>query len=349
MEDFELMSQDESGASMSAGAIARAAAAAAVRGATTPGSTFTQREPLPSPDEPLPVVDEPVAPDLEVAGAEGGEDDFADLPPLPADFEAQDYTALTERGVDLPVRPEDVPEEFRATYASMARAIADLHEASQERIRDAAEAIAQVNDFKERLQSDEGRERILLGMALNNPDIYAKVHEMVERMQEDEGFRSTIARDLDTRIREEALERRERAAAESQLRTKGQAVESRTVRRAQQLGLDAEIAKQLVVNKIYANEAATGKRDISLQEVDDLLVTAARRMGLRRSGKPAAKAPATAAKETQAPKRTVADTRGPAGGEPPARTSESLQTMRPSDMIRNAVRSAGERARQSGL
>ena len=366
--DFEAMESHSRGEpSLSSREIAQQAAAEAVRGKNTasPGTRFdstvspggeSRNEALPSdesqhlsPGHPDDVGDEydeaaaEVGDELEAAG-EGT--DVSDETSLA--FTDDELASFQEMGIDIPVSPDEVGEGFRDQYARLVQAVVDAETARRETVVDAQEAILRVRDFAEGLQSPEGQQRFLLTLAQNNPDVFSEAVETVTRMQEDPQYAELVQRQLEVEERYQAAERKERAFQAAQQQSKGQQVESRTERLARRLGVDSDLAKEMVVSKILQNEAQGRGRDISLSEVDDVVKGLARKLGT----KPKTKTPAARKREEQAPTKPAASAGRRPTSQAPERAGKPGMTEGPSDPLdnlRSAIRSASQRVRNSGL
>ena len=267
------------------------------------------------------------------------------VPPVRA-FTVEDYERLQAEGIFLPVSPEEVPEDFQDVYADLAQSVVDIHRASAARMEDMEEAQLRMSDFARRLNTPEGQERLLLGVALSNGQVFTQVAEMVQRMQEDPDYAENVKRRLEADMRYEAATRKERAIAQAQRVRKGQMVEERTVRLARRLGVDEGLAKEMVASRVLQNEASTGRRDISIEEVDTIVTGLGRRFGQR--GQRRAKPPEAERRERQAPRRPegTGRERAPAPAPEPPRYQAPSD---PLDALRSAVRRSADRVRSKGL
>lgn len=342
--------------------IAAAAAAEAVRGSPTtpPGTTFQKQVPhhAQTPVDPQAAPVDPNAPPEPVAPATPVDPNAVVAPVTPVEpvgqpitFTPEDYAQMEAAGINLPVAPSEVPEGFQAIYAEIAQSVMDSHASSQQQVLDAQEAILGIQAFKARLGTPEGQERMLLSMALNNPDIFAKAQETVVKMGEDPQYGESIRLQLEAQATLEAATRKEQAFENTQLEARGQQVEGRTVRLAQRLGVDATLAKNMVAHKIMQNEVATGKKAVTFQEVDAIVQELAK---ATRAAPPAVSTPQTQQLVTQTP---------PTPGQAPGATPASPDTVHapspsrgkfadtdhPMDRLRVAVRSSNAAARTHGL
>lgn len=358
--------------SLDAGAIARAAAQQAVQAADQ-----QQQQAPPEPAPPSTIQpggqfkkggpgehrsEEPPVPPAEPTGEEGQQAQQAQqsqegqqsqqqqaqqqtqqTPPVPTITQED----LEAHGIELPVSPDEVPDEFRQTYDTLAQAVIDGQQRAEQVALDARQAIAQVQDFSERLNTPEGQRRMLLAMAMQNGDTFNEVAQQVQRMAEDPEYAESVRRQIEAEIKLEAASRKERAFNEQQINRKAQQVESRTVRLARQMGVDPEWAKSEVVNQILRNEAQTGKRDITLAQVDEVVQALARRSGAQRPQQ--VQTPQRQQQAAQTPQQPVQG----AGQTPPPQPQQQQQGQQgqrqaeeaehPMDRLRGAVMGAARR------
>lgn len=296
----------------------------------------------------------------------GGEETEEDGTPVPSveevaqEFEEvwteDDFSALTKRGIDIPVDITQIPEEYRPHIGRMATMVEEVYGDLEQVAERASLAEQRLASFADRMRTPEGQERVLMTLALGNPDGFAKVMKTYERMQEDQQYADVMRRSLEADIKLEQAEMQQRAQINSRTQTYAQQVERRTTGLAQRLGVDAELAKQMVVSRILANKETTGKADIKLSEVDAVIKDLAVKTGAKPRPRPH-KDPATVIKETAAPTKPVAD----AGKTPPpAAQEEGGFRTRPGlnpdserfnlqSAIRGAVRQSTQRVKQAGL
>ncbi len=268
-------------------------------------------------------------------------------------FASEAYAQLQQLGIDLPVAPQDVSPEFAPAYEKMARSILDNQHSTHEKMVRAENDLARVKDFAQRLGTPEGRERMLLSMALTNPEDFSKSMQTIERMQGDSEYAETVRLKLESMARMEAAQRMEYAQASAQAQTKGRQVEGRTVRLAEAMGINSELAKSQVAARILQNEAMTGVRDITLDEVDMVVRDLANQTGAQ----PAVRSPQVAQSQQAAPtQQPLADV-----GQTPTGTDQQManrvaptgpaQTPNSDamDALRSAVKVASKNATNRGL
>jgi len=255
--------------SISAGQIAAAAAAAAVRGAPAAPETpplqsqeaqyMQQAAPAP---EATPTLPNPLAVPTEVTPT--------------ATFASEAYNQLLQLGIDLPIAPQNVNPEFASAYNVLAQTVLDTHTVAQERSVEAQVAQGRIEALSQRLGTPEGQERLILSLALSNPEGFSQAMDKVGRVQTDQDYAEAVRIRLEGEAMKEQAIRMDTARQTATMQSKGQQVEGRTERLATQLGVDVGLAKQIVASKILQNEAVSGVRDITFAEVDSALQQLAR-------------------------------------------------------------------------
>lgn len=331
--------------------LARSAVADAVRGPSTatPGSRFTERSEQPLPSEESQFV-EPAEQDAQLEGEQPTAQEHEAQPAAEDDYLEFDEEAFKSMisEVELPVSIDEVPEEFVPIYAELAQSIIDTQQHASKQVADAQYALNEMKDFVQGFQTPEGRQRLLLGMAMNAPDVFNDAVEVVQRMQDDPQYAEAVKKNLEADIKLEQAQRAQRTFQQQQISQKAHQVESRATRLAKSYGIDEAWAKELVAQRILANEARTGVRDITLAEVDEVIQSTAKRMGRQRRH---VKRPATTRKESQSPTRPVEGAGKDASSQPaPSRSGPSPQPpQHHADSLRAAVRRSADRIRKSGL
>lgn len=350
--------------------IARQAAADAIgRNTVTPGSQFSDTPVKSSGQSDHPLESE-TSQHLEAESepTDYDDDDYDDEPqPEPTrrareqddvpPISDEDYEELRELGIEMPMEPNEVPNDLRPTYDRLVQTAIQTRRDAEVEILDTQrklmDVVEQVKDFQSRLASEDGQQRLLLSLGLNNPEVFSQAVETISRMQEDPEYAENVRRRLEAEVKYEAAERKERALRQTEMARKGQQVESRTVNLARRLGVDPGWAKEEVSKKILLNEAHNGQRDISLREVDEVVKTLARRAGSR-PRRPTAKSPETADRERRAnTKRTEGTGRQaqPSDDRGRRRPAAPSQGASPHalDRLRGAVKESAERMRSKGL
>ena len=334
--------------------IAAEAAAEAIRGESpTTAAPGTEFKPLQSPEgqhmELVP-TDQPEIPATPEVPVAEGTPEIQEVVPVPGTFTPEDYIQLQAQGVDLPIRPDEVAPEFADAYAQMAQAFVNINDSAQAKVQDAQEALLTVEDLRASLSTSEGQKRILMGLAMQNPDLFNETVQQFARMTEDPQYADTIRRSLEADVKLEAATRKERAFAIATQERKGRQVESRTNNLAKRLSVDAETARGLVTRRILENESNYGKRDISFEEVDLIVQGLASRTASKVP--PAVVTPQTVAQAAQTPSTPVAQasqTPAPQAVEAATPKIPMGETDHFGDKLRLAVKDASATARSGGL
>lgn len=347
-EGLEAVGNDTGRPTLSAADIARAAASEALRGGNTtqPGERFTERPALPSDEQRFGQFHERQDPP---AGSDDEIQQVADEILETASLADEDWSALEELGFESPVPREEIPQEYQDLYARTAQETLRIGRDAQQRVveaeRRALEAAEALKDVKARLSTPEGQKRLLLALAMSAPEVFTAARDEVEQMNADPRYADMVRRSLEADAKLEAAQRMERAQIAHQQQSKGQMIESRTVRLAQKLGVDVELAKEVVAGRILQNERVHGKKDITTTEVDEVLASLAKRVGAK-PGK--VKTPAAQARVDRAPQKPAA----PAGRQPkapePAPSRRAPANENPLDAVRSAVRQSNQRLRGVG-
>ena len=275
-----------------------------------------------------------------------------DAQDVPHSFGAEAYAQLAALGVDLPVAPDQVDPAFSQNYAVMAQKMLDTATVANDRAVAAQLSKSQLQDFTESLSTPIGQERMLLSMALSNPEGFQTHMQKVERVQNDPDYAEAQRMQLEATATFEAAQRMQNAITSTQRQSKGQQVESRTERLATQMGVDVALAKEIVASKILQNEAQTGTRDITLTEVDDAVQKLAAATGAsprvmtpgaQQAIQHAPTAPSThAGTPTQQPAQVQQAAQAPAG-------SQQTPNHDAMDALRNAVRNSVAHKASQGL
>lgn len=248
-------------------------------------------------------------------------------------FDESDYAELLEAGIDLGVKPSDVPADLMPAYNELVQSAIDQHSEAMEARLEAQEAQMQIADFAETLQ--ENPQQVLTTMAVQSPDAFQEAMQTFERMQTDEEFRDMKIRELEADAKLKEAERLESARQEQRLEQKAERVRNRTRHVADRHGVDEEVAEQVVASAIIQNDG-----DIGLSEVDEIVAGLAP-AGSQTTEQP--KQPETRQKEEQANK-PVADK-----GASPEQTTEEAEestSSRARGGLRNVLSRAADRVDQ---
>jgi hypothetical protein len=324
-------------------AIAREAAAAAMRNtspAIEPGSTFKDSR---RPAEAQPVLDEH---GLETQPAEHDQH-YTPEPVVPTTY--TDYDSLRDRfGVAMPESLQTASPDIQQSVAQLAEVLFEAQSREEQAIRTAETANMRIQDFAKRLESEQGRRRVLLGIALNNPEAFEQTMETISRMRDDDAYATAVRESIESQIQLEAMQRETQARERATQTTRGQQVESHTVRLAKSLGIDEEFAKSQVVKQILHNQAVNGRADISFKEVSSLLGDLAKRSGARQPQPAVPRAPAAQQAQQAAP-QVPATTPTTQPTQPAAPARRGPEPTDPMGKLRAAVKQSSERMRNLGV
>jgi len=257
---------------------------------------------------------------------------------------APDVEELTriveEAALDLGVAPNDIPAELLPVFEKVVQASIQVKQQAAARESEAAEAVGQVQEFARQLK--EQPDRLLLSMALTQPEVFAKVVETFTEMQNDPRIKDLVSRELAAEARLREAERRERLMGQESVRTRTEKVVNATQIASRKLGVPYELAEQFVAAAITNAQGEFGPAD-----VDGVVAKLAKQIQAKatvRKGAPRVATPAKVAATAAAPTAT-----NEGAGAPPAssenRASAGLKEASPHGRLMDIVRSAGKRLR----
>jgi hypothetical protein len=185
---------------------------------------------------------------------------------------AQIEAALAEAGIDLGIAGKDLPKEMLPAYEKLVQSAVDLAQQALSKELEASQAIQSVNRFSERLKT--APDKVLLALAMNQPEVWKKVAGLVAEMEQDPRVRQMVERDLESEARLMEAERKEQAMQEQYRRTKANQVIAHTTRLAREHGVPYGMAEKMVAMAVTANQG-----DIELSEVNQIVADLAKDMG----------------------------------------------------------------------
>jgi len=245
-------------------------------------------------------------------GEQGGEVTYQEL-----------EDALAEAGIDLGVSAKDVPKELLPVYEKLVQSAVDVAETVLSQQLEASKALQSVKEFSEQLKSSP--DKVMLALAVNQPDVYKKVAALMSDMDADPRVKEMVLRDLASEARLREAERRERAVEERDRRTRANQVIAATQRAARVYGVPFGTAEKVIALAVQANNG-----NLETSEVDGI-VRELKGLGPAAKGKPALRVvtPQKQAAVNQANKGAVsgsegAGTGGQGGYDPNAGTSKGL-------------------------
>lgn len=262
----------------------------------------------------------------------------------------EDFTELQELGVDLPMKPSEVPADMQDAYAELVQEVIDSETRAAEIQTEATEQMMRVRDFAQRIQ--ENPEQVLLSMAIEDPENFDQVSEKFERMQKDPDYADQVRRELAAEQKMREAERKEQALTQRERQRKARRMRSSVRRKAKQLGVDPDRAEVEVANaaKRKAYEESLPHPDISMQEAGQVVDQMA-----EVAGKPARKE--TTTQQTKSPETAETEETAPTQ-QTEGRSRESQSTVDQDEapqsggigsrIVRDAVREASRNVRSRG-
>lgn len=159
--------------------------------------------------------------------------------------------ALSDAGIVLDIDPNELPDEALGVYESLTSAILQAAGKSLEREREANDRMLELNDFSERLQNSP--DKIMLALAMEKPEVFAKVAGVVERMADDPALKESVIRELESEVRLQEANRIKRVADVETRTLQGRRVAQETLRQAKRYGVSPEVANEYISSQVRAN------------------------------------------------------------------------------------------------
>jgi hypothetical protein len=220
--------------------------------------------------------------------------------------------ALLEAGIDLPITAKDLPKEALPKYEQLLNGLIDVAQTTLTQQLEASQALNAVNAFSERLK--EAPDKILLALAVNQPEVWGKVSKVVEEMQGDPRVKDLVLRELAVEAQRMEIQRQQQMSQEEVRRAKANQVIAATKRASRIHGVPFENAEKFVAMAVRANGG-----DLSVAEVDGIV----KELNTANKAKVAASTkvitPQKVAATKTAPTVAVGDTQGQGGGAPVSR------------------------------
>lgn len=267
----------------------------------------------------------------------------------------EDFEDLKDLGVELPMKPSEVPPEAQDAYADLVQQVINAETRAAEVQAQANEQVMRVRQFAEQVQ--ENPQQLLLQMAIQDPETFSEVRNKFEKMQNDPDYAESVRRDLAAEQKMREAERMQKAQTQTQRQRKARQLKTRTRRKAKRLGIDPDLAEEQVANAAIRNMHEQGLEapDIDLQEADQVVEQFAERAGTperqtsRRDQQ--AKSPDTQQAEETAPtQQTEGRSRESQQRQSPGTTEEAPQSGGiGSRLVREAVRESARNVRSKGL
>lgn len=266
--------------------------------------------------------------------SEGDETDEEDESDEESDDEAEDDEEEVLSGATLKKHRERIEKDpsLKAVHRAMQADYTRKMQLVAQSRTSYESAETEYNAFAATLGDVEeggGREKFLVDAALDNPEVFERAFERAAELLGSPEATKKYQREREVDRREERIQQRERLDAQRAAQQQVQQIQTSADRYCKQFGITEEqgvrVAKQYVANVILQKRAATGKADISDQEIKAAVQRAATDLGAvrKRSADDAkkgerkkrledAKETARGAKRTPPPKGK----RVPGGGKP---------------------------------
>lgn len=295
---------------------------------TTEPATKTEAAPA---AEAVPATPAPTPP-AEAAAAEE----------VPQGPDIEELTRLVdEAALDLGVSPAEINAELLPVFEKLVQSSIQLKQRAAAKESEAAEAVEQVQEFARQLK--ESPDRLLLSMALTQPEVFAKVVETFTEMQADPRIKALVERELTAEARLREAERKEKLYGQETIRTRTEKVVNATTIAARKHGVPYELAEQFVAAAITNANGEFGPQNV--EEVVTKLAKQIQAKAAPRKPAPRVATPAKVAATATAPTTSAAGatTPPPAAGERTA--SAGLKEATPHGRIMDIIKSAGKRLR----
>lgn len=248
--------------------------------------------------------------------------------------------AIEEAALDLGVHPRDVPVELLPAFEKMVQSTLEIRAAAQAERMEAADQVEQVQEFARQLK--ESPDRLLLTLAVSNPEIFSAAIETFNEMQNNPKYKDMVVRELQSEARLREAERRERVFTDSAQRERANKVIHATKVASRKHGVPYEVAEQIVASTITANQGRFEPAQV--EGVVSKLAADLKAKGFARSVTPRVATPAKVAAQSTAPNSEV----GGAAAPPAAQSttaSAGLTETTPHGRLRSIIRGVTSRMR----
>lgn len=190
-----------------------------------------EEPPVVDPVPVVPVVEEPV-----VAAPQGTLDEVA--------------MALQQAGIDLGVNRADLPAELHQAYDNLTNTALVAASDYQNRVNQLQNSQAEMQQFATQLQEDPAK--VLLTLAVTNPEAFRASITQFEEMESDERFASMVKRELQAEATLKAAQRAQMVNQQTQQQTYAGVLTNATRTAAAQYGVDPKAAEEMVAMAIQA-------------------------------------------------------------------------------------------------
>ena len=252
----------------------------------------------------------------------------------------EDLTALEQSlqaaGISLGTKITDLPAEAQSPYLDALEQVSVVVQDVVEREASTREQQMAMDEFAQKLEKSP--DKVLLAIALSNPEIFTQVVEVMEAANSDPKVKDLIVRELSTDAKLAEVDRRDRAYSEREHLAKARTVVAATKRAAQAHNVPFPLAEKVVAMAVQANGGDLEPTDVDAIVVDlkgaGVAPTARR---IRRVVTPAAQAAAAAVTQPAPAPAT------PAGSPDLSPGLEEGAREKSGGMFRGLVRSAARK------
>ncbi len=181
-------------------------------------------------------------------------------PVVPEEIDLSLVEALAEVGFELGIEPESVPVDLREAYNSILQSAV----ASAQRELDAVTEVESLRQERDALSRSftEAPDKVLLTMAVTQPETFQKVMEVYNKMQEEPDYKAIVLRELDSEAKLQEVERRGNLLQYKEDMAEARLLTLDTQRTAARLGVDSTLAMEQVGAAIKANSGRPISRDL---------------------------------------------------------------------------------------
>jgi hypothetical protein len=155
---------------------------------------------------------------------------------------------LARLGLDLGIDRSELNPELQPMYDKFAQQAILQAQSWQNQQTRLSEAQAEIQQFAQKLQDDP--QKVLLTMAVTNPEAFNEAIESYNRMSEDEFYRNTVIKDLQAEAKTAAVERQQRIFQQQMMQQRVAQVTKATHIAADTYGVDHGLAEELVAAAI---------------------------------------------------------------------------------------------------
>lgn len=249
--------------------------------------------------------------------------------------------AIEEAALDLGVHPRDVPVELLPAFEKMVQSTLEIRAAAQAERQEAMDQVEQVQEFARQLK--ESPDRLLLTLAVSNPEIFSAAIETFNEMQNNPKYKDMVVRELQSEARLREAERRERVFLDSAQRERATKVIHATKVASRKHGVPYEVAEQIVASTITANQGRFEPAQV--EGVVSKLATDLKARGFTRTATPRVATPAKVAAQGTAPNSEVGGAAAPPAAQGSNTASAGLTETTPHGRLRSIIRGVTSRMR----